>query len=265
MSTTKKANATEGRSPLHTVTVGSTEIRYQVRRSARRKTVGLSVGLNGVVVAAPPSVSASELEGFVRRKSAWILGLLRRFSEMDELRPREFISGETYLYRGRQARLKVVEVELGVAVLPERPVYLEWRQCSEGEWLFAHVPAGQSEADRARLVRNALEGWYFAEAAECLRERVEAWYARLGVPFPRRIEIRSPRTMWGSCNGELVRFNWKIVQAPLRLIDYVVVHELAHMRYLNHSKAFWEFVGRAMPDHENRRAQLRKLGPRLDW
>ena len=162
---------------------------------------------------------------------------------------REFVSGESVLYLGRHYRLKVHPGETGTARL-------------RGGWL--HVPASAG-AQRAAQVRAALVSWFRRHAAERLPERVEAWRAKAGVAPP-RVVVADQRKRWGSCDHHgTIRLNWRIVQAPMRLVDYVVVHELVHLRHRGHGRDYWQAVGRVMPDYERRREDLRRWGIRLAW
>jgi len=98
-----------------------------------------------------------------------------------------------------------------------------------------------------------------------LPERVEAWHAKAGVPMPRVI-VASQQKRWGSCDHSgTIRLNWRIIQAPMRLVDYVVVHELVHLRHRGHGRDYWQAVGRVMPDYERRRRDLRERGAFLVW
>ena len=155
----------------------------------------------------------------MRRKAAWIVQRLRHVQSHDlPSSPREFVSGETVLYLGRHYRLKVHSNETGEAKL-------------RGGWLHVPAPAG---ARRTAHVRAALVSWLRGHAAVRLPERVEAWRSKAGVEMP-RIVIADQQKRWGSCdrNGT-IRFNWRIIQAPMRLVDYVVVHELVHLRHRGH-------------------------------
>ena len=123
------------------------------------------------------------------------------------------------------------------------------------------------EAEQSRAVRAELARWYRAHAQERLPERVEVWAKKFGIRPPPLL-IRDQRRRWGSCNrvGEM-RLNWRIVQAPLALVDYVIAHELGHLVRGDdgHSAAFWAQLGRVMPDYDARRDALRALGPWLEW
>ena len=124
------------------------------------------------------------------------------------------------------------------------------------------VPAG---AEPATHVRTALIAWFRRHAAERLPERVEAWRAKAGVA-PRCVVVADQQKRWGSCDHRgTIRLNWRIVQAPMRLVDYVVVHELVHVRHRGHGREYWQAVGRVMPDYERRREELRKCGFALGW
>ena len=231
---------------------GGTELPYTIRRSARRKkTVAVTVDPAGTVrLVAPTHLTTEELDGIVSRKAEWIVRRLRHAqSHSPPLAPREFVSGESVLYLGRHYRLKVHPDEVGDAKL-----------C--GGWL--HVPAPTGPLQTAR-VREAVVSWFRRHAARRLPERVAAWRPKAGVPMPRVI-VSGQQKRWGSCdrNGN-IRLNWRIIQAPMRLVDYVVVHELVHLRHRGHSRDYWPAVGRVMPDYERRREDLRRCGIGLSW
>jgi predicted metal-dependent hydrolase len=235
---------------------GRTEIPYAIRRSPRRATVSIAVEPTGeVVLTAPTTAPLDRLDRIVHAKARWIVERLRRTSEVPPPLPsREFISGETFLYLGRQYRLRVAsKVEESGEVALRRG------------WLVAPVPEAREGSDRAECVRAALVAWYKTRAAERLPERADTWSKKLGIPLPRVI-IREPRKRWGSCDAKgTLRFNWRVIQSPMRLVDYVVAHELVHLRHPDHTKEFWATLGRVMPDYESRRHDLKRLGPLLDW
>lgn len=234
------------------ITWGETRVAYAIRRSARRKkTVAVTVDPAGdVLLVAPEHFTTSRLDAVVRRKAAWIVQRLRHVEAHDPPpSPREFVSGESVLYLGRHYRLKVHSQETGDAKL-------------RGGWL--HVPAPAVGGQTAN-VRAALVAWLRRHAAERLPERVAAWRAKAGVAMP-RVVIADQQKRWGSCdrNGA-IRLNWRIIQAPMRLVDYVVVHELVHLRHRGHGRDYWQALGRVMPDYERRREDLRQRGVGLAW
>lgn len=239
------------RSEIH---FGTTRIPFLIRRSDRRETVALAIDDGRLVVTAPTRATVDRLNAVVRGKALWVKQNLRSAVTVSAQPPREFVSGETFRYLGRQYRLKVVSGDPDLEVKMDRG------------WLVVPVPR-LHDAEKCRSVRTALVRWYRHHAEDRLPERVEIWARRFGITTP-TIFVREQQRRWGSCNqaGE-VRLNWRIVQAPLALIDYVVAHELVHAVRGDdgHSAAFWAQLGRAMPECDERRDQLRELGPALEW
>ena len=231
---------------------GDAQLPYSIRRSARRKkTVAVTVDpAGGVLLVAPAHLAISELDAMVRRKAPWIDKQVRRIESQESMPlPREFVSGESILYLGRHYRLKVCPQDNGEPKL-------------HGRWLHVPAPAG---AGQPAQVRAALISWLRHRAEERLPERVEAWRMKVGVPMP-KVLIADQRKRWGSCDqGGTIRLNWRIIQAPMPLIDYVVVHELVHLQHRGHGRDYWQAVGRVMPNYERLRKELRELGGRLMW
>ena len=129
--------------------------------------------------------------------------------------------------------------------------------------LVLSVPAGLEGEARWSAVATGLERWYRAQAAEALAESVRFWSPAVGRE-PSRIIVRDQKRLWGSCAADgTLRFNWRLVQLAPSLIDYVVVHELSHLRVRNHSSRFWTEVARVQPDHAERRKALRRAGTRV--
>ncbi len=234
------------------ITWGDTRVTYAIRRSARRKkTVAVTVDPGGgVLLLAPENFSTDRLDAVVQRKAGWIVQRLRGVgSNGVPLSPREFVSGESVMYLGRHYRLKVDSGGTGEAKL-------------RGGWLHVPAPAGAEQRDH---VRAALVSWLRGHAAERLPERVEMWCPKAGVEMP-RVVISDQKRRWGSCDrGGTIRLNWRIIQAPMRLVDYVVVHELVHLCHRGHGREYWQALGRLMPDYERRREHLRQRGLHFAW
>lgn len=234
------------------VQFGETAIRYTIQRGRRQKTVAIGVDpIEGVRVRAPQDTPVEKLDTIVHHKAQWIIDRRRRHEDLPPPpSPREFVSGETFLYLGRQHRLKLdrrVNGEGHVRLVAGKLV----------------VPAGGGAGPDE--VRERLIDWYRTRAAERLPERVAVWAARMDLP-PEAVLIRDQRKRWGSADAKgNLRLNWRVVQAPAGLVDYVVVHELAHLKYPDHTRGFWSTVGRALPDYEARRETLRRLGRAMVW
>ena len=227
------------------VKYGDTTIEYEVRRSRRRKkTVYISVDGNGVHVSAPMTTTNRFLEEMVLGKAPWILNGISRMG--DHALPRRFESGEKFPYLGRSIRL-VVEP---AAVRGARVRFDHWR-------LLATVPRRLEGEKRSDAVRRVVVGWYRSRASERLNAGVDKWWSRLGRGDRSQVLVRDHRRQWGSCAHDgTLRFSWRLMMVEPDLVEYVVVHELAHLTHRNHSANFWELVYQVMPDARERRKRL---------
>lgn len=231
---------------------GQRHISFAVVRSHRRKTVALAVDpMDGVIFSAPDFVSIAKLETLAKEKGAWIIKNLRHHAELESLPvPREYVSGETFSYLGRHLLLKVTREK-------------EHREATckvSGRFMIVTCPAGIDKSDLVSAVRAALVEWYKDHAEKKISERVTIYASKLGVPV-NKVLIKEQQKRWGSCDkhGHL-RFNWRVIMAPIALVDYVVAHELCHLKIKDHSAEFWKLLGMVMPDYEERRERLRKVG-----
>lgn len=234
---------------------GTTPIPYAIRRSSRRGTVSIAVEAGGsVVLTAPAGVPVGRLDLVVRKKARWIVERMkaRRRSEPPPA-PHEFVSGETFWYLGRQYRLRIEGGQEGDRV------------ALRGRWLQVAMGHPQKPQDRAQRIRAALASWYREHAADRLPERVAAWAQQVEVAEPELV-VREQAKRWASCDkAGVLRVNWRIIQAPMWLVDYVIAHELVHLRVRDHGSVFWALLGKVMPDYEERREGLAQIGPRLVW
>lgn len=236
------------------VRFGNQTIGYSITRSSRRSTVSIAIDPSeGVLVTAPSPAPVRRLDEIVHAKATWIVQRLKKQSDLPPPVAKEFVSGETFLYLGRQYRLRLDKDEA------PRPLRLD------NGWLRVPLPQHLGEENRGPFVRAALIDWYKRHTSKRLSERVVFWAAKLDLDAPETL-LAEPRTRWGSASPSgTVRINWRIIQAPLFLVDYVVAHELTHLRHPNHTREFWSALGRAMPNYEERKASLRELGSRFAW
>lgn len=236
------------------VRFGTKTIEYSIKRSPRRATVSIAIDpAEGVLVTAPSPAPVKRLDEIVHAKATWIVQRLRRQSDLPPPLAKEFVSGETFFYLGRQYRLRLDRDH------EPRPLRLDHG------WLRVPLPAHLAEQHRSSYVRAALIDWYRRNASKRIPRRMSHWAGRLDVN-PRGLVLVEPRKRWGSASSSgAVRLNWRIIQAPLCLVDYVVAHELTHLRHADHTAEFWAALGRVMPDYDKRKANLRRLGACLEW
>jgi predicted metal-dependent hydrolase len=224
---------------LRRVVLGGEAIDYRLART-RRRTIGMQVDLDGLTVRAPRWVSLAEIEAALAERSGWILRTLAEWrTRRRDVFPREWKSGATIFYRGR---------ELALAVYPAR-------RSGVRDDLFDLTVLHPSAHDERKLAAF-VHHWLREEAMRLLVPRVAAYAHGIGATMP-TVKLSNARSEWGSCNqrGE-IRLNWRLVQLPDTLADYVVAHEVAHLVELNHSSRFWAVVERLMPGHGTRRRAL---------
>lgn len=216
-------------------------MKYQLIRS-RRKTIGVEVTPDGrVVVRAPKNAPLSSVNWVLKMEAEWILDQLEKVYQARK-------DAELYSYQpGGFARLfgETVPVEVGEKVafngkalsVPDRPL---------------------------ATYREELAAWYWEQAEKAVLPRVESWAKTMGVK-PRSVKISRAKKRWGSCSGEnRLNFSWMLAFAPRRAVEYVIVHELCHILYHDHSAAFWEEVSRWMPDYREQKRVLTNLARQLE-
>ncbi|GAB4121582.1 MAG: SprT family zinc-dependent metalloprotease [Sideroxydans sp.] len=217
-------------------------IPYTLKRG-RRRSIGLRIDERGLTVNVPQRVSEQWLYRVLQDKAEWVIRKLQDWQSRQVPRI-AWADGARIPFRGEELTLRLLPRQRGAKVQ------------LVGEVL--QVPLG-AEAEGAAIERAVLR-WYRLEALQVFNECV-AYFAPLLAVTPREIRLSSARTQWGSCSARgVVRFNWQLVKMPLPLIDYVVVHELAHLIEMNHSAAFWRVVERACPDYRERRKALQAYG-----
>lgn len=218
------------------------DLELEVRLSARRSTVQITVDRDGkLLLSAPERCSEDAMVRFVNEKRFWIY---TKLAEKDALRSsapaKQYVDGEGFAYLGRSYRLLLVDGQ-------DVPVKLE---------------RGRFKLDRSLAAegRQHLIRWYNEHALSWLSNRVEAYQARVGVS-PAGVHVRELGFRWGSCGAAgRVNFHWRTILLPPRAIDYVIVHELVHLIEPHHGPEFWRRVDRALPDFEARKRWLAEKG-----
>jgi predicted metal-dependent hydrolase len=221
----------------HRLSLGADSVEYTLVRRRGRRGVGLKVDETGLTVSAPATLSLSKVEHLVRESERWVL------RKIAEWRGRQVPSvawhdGSPLPYLGRTVLLRLSMGGRGAAQLAGGELRVTVRSTDDAE------------------VQRVVRGWYRRTALAYLSERVDVLAARAGLAPP-RVMISSAMARWGSCNTRReVRLAWRLAKAPAELIDYVICHELAHLRHMNHSAAFWAEVARQCPDYRSLREEL---------
>ena len=241
--------------------LGDAVVAYAFTR-AKRKSIGFVIAPDGLVVRAPRWTPLHEVDAALQEKSAWIL---RKLQESRERQSRAHsaqvqwrdgvvipffgqsitvLLDPTHGFSGRGAQLETMEVvgQAGAEVLPAEKIL--------------HV--GLSKAATADQIRDAVQAWLMRQAASHFKLRMEHFAPLLGVQW-KKLRLSSAGTRWGSASVDgFIRLNWRLIHFREAVIDYVVAHELSHLREMNHSAAFWSTVGTVVPDYQQLRAQLKE-------
>ena len=228
-------------------------IDYQLIRSARRRTVSISVKSDcSVRVLAPSTLPEKKIVELVETKRQWILSKILHFKKLQEnYKEKEYVSGESFTYLGQNYRLKITAAgRFGDVKL-------------QGGRFNVCVPPDMLPETHNQIVVKLLAKWYQEHALVLLRAKTKR-YARQMKVFPASVDIEDYKSRWGGCHpdGRIV-YNWKIILAPHSIVDYVVVHELCHLVQGNHSNKFWKLVESIILDYADRREWLKCNGSGL--
>ncbi len=241
------------------VLLGDSVVAYEFRRGKRR-TIGFVVGPDGLVVSAPKWVPLYEVDAALREKSAWII---RKLDEARERRERmesariEWKDGTVIPFLGEQV----------IVVLDPRHAFdavgavLNTSEAA-GNLTLAGVPrltlhVGLPQSATPAQIRDAVQAWLMRQAKRIFTERLDHFAPELGVQW-RKLSLSSAGTRWGSASADgSIRLNWRLVHFRQSVIDYVVAHELSHLRVMDHSPRFWDTVRTVVPDYAELRGQLK--------
>jgi hypothetical protein len=232
--------------------LGGHRVAYELRRS-RRRSIGFVVGPEGLSVSAPRWVGVQEIEAALREKAAWILRKLHeqheRVRRLDQARV-DWREGGSFPFLGETVIL-VLDARAAGAVLNSDAEALPGVPR-----LTLHL--GLPENAAPAQIRDLVQSWLQRQARRVFEDRCALFAARLGV-LVTRLTLSSASTRWGSASADgSIRLNWRLVHFALPVIDYVVTHELAHLREMNHGPAFWDLVREALPRFDDARAALRR-------
>jgi predicted metal-dependent hydrolase len=233
------------------ILLGEHRIGYAFRRS-RRHSIGFVIGTDGLTVSAPRWVAWKDVDAALRAKADWVVRKLhdqRERARRVEATRIEWRDGTHLPFLGENIII-VLDPRAAGAVL-----HTSTQALPGVAQMTLHV--GLPQTADAEQIRDVVQSWLQREALRIFGERCQCFAARLGVRV-KRLSLSSAQTRWGSASADgSVRLNWRLVHFTLPVIDYVVAHELAHLREMNHSPAFWEVVRSVLPEFEQLRGQLK--------
>jgi len=219
---------------------------FVIRRSPRRKMMGITIEGDGtLLLQSPLDQSISSLETFARQKLVWVHTKLMEKSALRPAYQRVFINGEGFYYLGRSYRLWVDDD-------PNTPK------------LRLHAGRFWLRRDELPNARFCFVDWYRTHGLTWLYNRAITFTARIGADM-QRFDVRDLGQQWGICEPDgMIALHWRVVMLPPPIIDYVIVHELTHLREPHHKPAFWVRLGRILPDYAERKRWLGEHGAEFD-
>jgi predicted metal-dependent hydrolase len=232
--------------PTQTVTqiatLGGQEIPYTLTRS-RRRSIGLQISQHGLRISAPLHTPLAHIDSVLQQKAGWITKKLAQWQDKKSLA----------LVWSLDAAYPLLGEPWQLALNPS------------GELAMTQSSGQESPQPLAieltpRHIETFVMSWYQQQAVTCFKQRIELYAPKLALSTP-PFRLSQAKTRWGSCNSRgVINLNWRLIQLPLHLVDYVVAHELAHLIEMNHSKAFWEVVERVCPGYREARRELKEYG-----
>lgn len=241
---TSKLAASEQRS----IKLNGKDVTYVLMR-CRRKTIGMKIDRDGLTVRIPPRETLSWVESVLQKRADWIVKKIDEWKNKKSSKP-EWADGAIFPLLGEPWQVMVTTAGVVQMVPAVMSTGVEENQ------LKLPLPSMLT----AQQIEKAVMEWYRHHALACFRERITLYADKLGVALP-QLRLSRARTLWGSCNSRgIVHLNWRLIQKPLDLVDYVVAHELSHLIEMNHSKAFWRIVGSVYPGYAAARKKLRGVG-----
>jgi predicted metal-dependent hydrolase len=223
-----------------TIALGDRIVPYVLRR-ARRRTIGLSIDHRGLRVGAPPRASLNEVEALIQQHREWVAQKLDEWHSRRSAEPLQITDGVRLPMLGEALQVRL-------ALGSNRAI---WSAPGEA----ALTLCLRSPSDAGRLLEKTLR----ERARALFAERLAHYAQQLALPVP-PLALSAARTRWGSCSTRSgIRLNWRLIHFPREIVDYVVVHELAHLREMNHSPRFWAVVGQFYPNYRAARSELKRL------
>lgn len=235
-----------------TITVRGVVIPYTMEVRPNRVNAAIQVMAGGEVkVLVPHGFSAEQGLEMLRDKADWVL---KHYMQRRAMPGKDFVSGTRFDFLGQPV----------ILVIDQTPGYVvtEVELMDESDLT---VRCAQGQLVDPATIRDLLAEWYRAETKRIVPDRLDEWASYMGCQ-PTGLRINEYKTRWGYCRSDgLIAINWQIIQAPLEALDYVLVHELAHLQFPDHKNGFWKAVGQAYPGYEVQKQWLRRHAASLQW
>lgn len=218
-----------------------------IKKTNRKKTISFQVVKERVKVLVPKHLNQSRIDKLIKSKSKWIQNKISKQTQILSFRKKDYVSGEDFLYLGRHYRLKVIVGKKYNIELTDKYLRLTIKKHTKNE-----------------KIKGLLKKWYFNNANSYLNDLTTQLSQKTGLNF-KSVKVRNYKSRFGSCSSSgKIFYNWKLIMAPTRIIQYVVFHELAHLKEHNHSPKFWRLLKSLYPNIEDAKSWLIQNKNRLE-
>jgi len=215
----------------------------------KRKSLGIYIDVYGnIELRVPRETKDKQIADLLESKWKWIITKQEEMKEKTKgFKEKEYVEGEGFLYLGQSYPIKIQEVQMNKNEKVE----------FQDKELVVYIKRYEEDKDYEEKMKKLLKRFYYQRCKALVSERIAYYQPNFRVK-PRGFKIANNKKTWGTCNSlRELTFNWKLVMAPIEVLDYVVVHEMCHMVHLNHDRSFWRLVGKYVPDYEQRQEWLR--------
>lgn len=243
------------KSESHFLNIKDTIIPYEERRNSRAKRLSLRVGRDRVRLTAPSKATQREIREFVKVNQDWIFAhWVKVQEELLQIPERQYRNGETIPFLDHSLTLRILKSNHKRIALRDR---------KEEKIIDICVPEAINPGHQSEAIRGILEKWLKLKAREVFCFKLDKLSAQMGVKY-KDFRLKEQKTRWGSCSSKgNINLNWRIILAPERVVDYLIIHELAHLKHMNHSASFWQVVGQYCPEYAACRHWLKVNGENL--
>lgn len=225
----------------------------------KRKTISIKITHEGeVIVTSPFNIREETLLSIIKKKEKWITNKLQLFRQQESIKDRNFRNGEKLLYLGKELELEINNLNKeNHFKIDEYNLYDNLVRILDTK-VIVYI-----DDNKENIIRELIVKFYRIEAERLLKERTFYYSKIIGVN-PNKITIKDQKTIWGSCSSKKnINYSYRIIMAPVDIIDYIVVHELCHLIHMNHSKEYWKSVESILPDYRDRKQWLKLYGNTL--
>lgn len=221
-----------------------------ITRTKRKKTISILIKDGNVEVKAPFNLKQNEIDAFILKKEKWIKNKILSQKKIKQLPEKKFINGEVFKFLGKDLMLKI---NISVA----KKTYIK------NDYICLDLK--NNTKNNRDKIKKELELFYRSFSEKILKEKTLIESKKMNLKVE-KIKVRSYKNRWGSCssNGD-ISYNWKLIMAPEKIINYVIIHELCHLIHFNHSREYWEEVSKKLPNYRESKEWLKSNQYLFDW